>query len=93
MPVSFKAAQGWTNLTPFLTLKGTAYPLIHVLFTQEHPVTIAQSCSAFPCAVKEKKPKNQNKPADIIKKFHGLCSRLQSHLVLFVEKLIKNTLC
>lgn len=55
MPVSFKAAQDLTNLTPFFTLKGTAYPLIHVLFTQEHPVTIAQSCSAFPCAVKEKK--------------------------------------
>lgn len=46
MPVSFKAAQSLTILTPFLILKEL---LTHwfSLFTLDHSVTVAQSFNAF----------------------------------------------
>lgn len=43
MPVSFKAAQSLTTLTPFLILKA----LLTYWFTQDHSVTVAQSFNAF----------------------------------------------
>lgn len=54
MPANFKAAQGSTSLTLF-TAKGTAYPLIHLLFSQDHAVSTAQSTRAFLSALFKKK--------------------------------------
>lgn len=57
MPVSFKAAQSLTILTPFLILKELLAHWLS-LFTQDHSVVVAQGFNASLCSNWKKKKIN-----------------------------------